>query len=169
MGPAGAVLMTAAAVVSTMGNSMGQAIAGPRSLFALAEQGDLPALFARVHPTFRTPAVAIAVTAAAALVLAISGTFVRLALVSGVTRLAIYLCTCAATLRLRRPEFRPVVPAPTFVVPFGASIPVLAIVASLAILAGLGVEQVIATALTVLAGALLYALAQSVNRGDQPT
>jgi amino acid transporter len=161
--------MTIAAVVSTTGNSMGQAIAGPRSLFALAEQGDLPAVFARVHPTFRTPVVAIAVTAAVAVVLATSGTFVRLALVSGVTRLVIYVCTCAATLRLRRPEFGSVVAAAMFVVPFGAAIPAIAIAVSLAILAGLGLEQLLAAAITVLAGAILYAVAPSIHREDQPT
>jgi amino acid transporter len=169
LGTPGALLMTIAAVVSTTGNSMGQAIAGPRSLFALAEQGDLPAVFARVHPTFRTPVVAIAVTAAVAVVLATSGTFVRLALVSGVTRLVIYVCTCAATLRLRRPEFGSVVAAAMFVVPFGAAIPAIAIAVSLAILAGLGLEQLLAAAITVLAGAILYAVAPSIHREDQPT
>ena len=169
LGTPGALLMTFAAVVSTTGNSMGQAIAGPRSLFALAEQGDLPRVFAGVHPTFRTPVMAIAVTAAVALLLAASGSFVRLALVSGVTRLAIYVCTCAATLRLRRPEFTPFVAAPAFVVPFGAAIPAIAIAASLAILAGLGLEQLIATAITVLAGTALYAVARPIHRKDQPT
>ena len=38
---------------------MGQALSGSRNLFALAEQGDLPAFFGRVHPRFRTPVNAI--------------------------------------------------------------------------------------------------------------
>src|SRR5688572_21988983 len=54
MGAAGAALMTAGAVISTTGNNMGQALSGSRNLFALAEQGDLPAVFGRVHPVFRT-------------------------------------------------------------------------------------------------------------------
>ena len=169
LGTPGALLMTCAAVVSTTGNSMGQAIAGPRSLFALAEQGDLPGVFAKVHPTFRTPVVAIAVTAAVAVVLAASGTFVRLALVSGVTRLVIYVSTCAATLRLRRPELRSAAAAPMFVVPFGPVIPAIAIAVSLAILAGLGLEQLVATAITVFAGAVLYVVAPSIRREDQAT
>jgi len=40
MGPAGAVLITIGAVMSTMGNNMGSALSGSRNLFALAEQGD---------------------------------------------------------------------------------------------------------------------------------
>lgn len=169
LGPVGALMMTAGAVVSTTGNSMGQAIAGPRSLFALAEQGDLPGVLAWVHPTFRTPAAAIVVTAAVAVILAVSGTFVQLALVSGVTRLVIYVCTCAATLRLRAAAFRDSVPAPLFVAPFGAALPAIAIVVSFAILSALAVEQLVAAAITVMAGAALYWLPHSIDRKDPRT
>ena len=52
----GAALITIGAVCSTSGNNMGQALSGSRNLYALAEQGDLPAFFGRVHARFRTPA-----------------------------------------------------------------------------------------------------------------
>ena len=48
-------MITLGAVFSTSGNNMGQALSGSRNLFALAEQGDLPAFFGRVHPRYRTP------------------------------------------------------------------------------------------------------------------
>jgi amino acid transporter len=105
LGAAGAALLTIGAVLSTSGNNMGQALSGSRNLFALAEQGDLPAFFGRVHPRYRTPVTAILITAGVALVFALSGTFARLALVSAVSRLVVYVFTCAATLRLRSPEF----------------------------------------------------------------
>jgi basic amino acid/polyamine antiporter, APA family len=54
MGVAGAAMITIGAVFSTSGNNMGQALSGSRSLFALAEQGDLPRWFGVVHPAFRT-------------------------------------------------------------------------------------------------------------------
>ena len=41
MGGAGAALLTLGAVLSMMGNNMGQALSGSRNLYALAEQGDL--------------------------------------------------------------------------------------------------------------------------------
>src|SRR3546814_7567364 len=53
-----------------MGNSV---LMGPRYLYALAVDGYGPALFARVHPRWHTPALAIVVPAAIALVLALSG------------------------------------------------------------------------------------------------
>ena len=79
----------------------GQALSGSRNLFALAEQGDLPPFFGRVHPRFGTPVIAILFTAVVALVLAVSGTFVTMAAASAISRLIVYVATCAAALRLR--------------------------------------------------------------------
>jgi amino acid transporter len=159
MGATGAAMLTLGAVLSMTGNNMGQALSGSRNLFALAEQGDLPAVFARVHPVFRTPAVAIVVTSAVALVLALSGHYAQLALASAISRLLVYLATCASTLRLRSPRFAAVVRPPTYVVPFGAAIPATAILVALAMLAGARVDQLVAGALALAAGAVLYAVA----------
>ena len=50
MGAFGGLLVSAGSVVSMTGNNMGQLLSGSRTVFALAENGDLPAVFARVHP-----------------------------------------------------------------------------------------------------------------------
>ena len=55
LGPGGAAMITIGAVISASGNNMGGALSGSRNLFALAEQGDLPSFFGRVHPRYRTP------------------------------------------------------------------------------------------------------------------
>jgi amino acid transporter len=159
MGAAGAVLMTAGAVISTIGNNMGQALSGSRNLFALAEQGDLPEAFGRVHPVWRTPVTAILVTAGLSLTLALSGTFVTLALASAMTRLVVYVATCAATLRLRSPSFDGRVKPATFTVPFGPVIPLAAIVVALAILVGATPAQLRSGAYAVIAGTVLYVIA----------
>lgn len=164
MGAAGAALLTAGAVISTTGNNMGQALSGSRNLFALAEQGDIPATFARVHPVFRTPVVAILVTAGVALVLAISGTFVTLALASAMTRLVVYVATCASTLRLRSPQFEDKVKPATFTVPFGPVIPLAAIMIALAILLGATPAQLRSGAWAMLAGTVLYVIAVRARR-----
>ena len=143
---------------------MGQALSGSRNLFALAEQGDLPPFFGRVHPRYRTPINAILVTAAVALVLAVSGTFQTLAAASAISRLVVYVATCASTLRLRTPV-RASVPA-VFTVPFGPVIPLLAIVFALAILAGAQPPAVVVGDRALAAGALLYLIA---IRGRQTT
>jgi amino acid transporter len=166
LGGAGAAMLTIGAVLSTTGNNMGQALSGPRNLFALAEQGDLPRFFGRVHPRFRTPANAIVVTAAVALVLGLSGQFAPLALASALSRLIVYVFTCAATLRLRQARFAGAVNPPTFVVPLGPVIPVCAIVVALVILAGASPGQLRAGAAALAAGAILYVIAaRSSDRG----
>ncbi len=167
LGASGAALLTLGAVFSTSGNNMGQALSGSRNLFALAEQGDLPAFFGRVHRRYRTPVTAILITAGVALVLALSGTFARLALVSAVSRLIVYVFTCAATLRLREPRFATVVKPAAFVVPFGPMIPAAAALIPLATLAGARREQLIAGAIALATGALLFMMASRSTRSKE--
>jgi amino acid transporter len=156
LGAGGAVLITIGAVLSTTGNNMGQALSGSRNMFALAEQGDLPRVFGFVHPRFRTPVIAILVTSSVSLVLALSGRYRELALASAISRLLVYVATCASTLRLRGSHD---VPPPTFVVPFGPLIPASAIAIALAMLAGARRDQLIAGVAALLAGAVLYVIA----------
>jgi amino acid transporter len=159
MGAAGGLLISLGSVVSTTGNNMGQLLSGSRSVFALAENGDLPPVFARVHPLYRTPYVAIWFTTLVLVALALSGSFVFLAAVSAVARLVIYLSTCVATLWLRRPSSAGKVAPATFTVPLGPVIPVAASLISLSILAGATTQQLLAGLAALVVGAVLYAVA----------
>jgi L-asparagine transporter-like permease len=100
-------------------------------------------------------------------VLGLSGTFARLALVSAVSRLVVYVFTCAATLRLRSPEFAAEVKPPAFVVPFGPTIPAAATLIALATLAGARREQLVAGAVALLAGAVLFVVAVRSTRAQR--
>jgi APA family basic amino acid/polyamine antiporter len=159
MGATGAAIITLGAVLSTLGNNMGQALSGSRSLFALAENGDVPRFFARVSPRFGTPVVAILFTAAVSLILAASGSFAGMAAASAVSRLVVYVATCAAALRLRSPKFAGQVAPAKMTVPFGPVIPVVAIFIALAILAGATPVQLRAGVLALAAGAVLFLMA----------
>src|SRR6185503_2604660 len=86
LGSAGALLVGTGSVISMTGNNAGQVLSGSRMLFALAEHGELPAFFGRIHPRFRTPANAVLFTSVAAVVLALTGSWARLAVVSAVAR-----------------------------------------------------------------------------------
>jgi amino acid transporter len=169
LGAGGAALMTFGVTLSASGNNMGQALSGTRNLFALAEQGDLPAFFGRVHPRFRTPVTAVIVTAAVSLGLALSGRFAALAAVSAISRLIVYVLTCAATIRLRHPRFAATVPPAVFTVPFGPVIPSLAIVFALAMLAGASPQQRQSGGLALVAGAALYAMARLFPSARRPS
>jgi len=90
------------ALVSIAGTLNGLVLAAPRLLFAMAGNGELPALFARTHPRHHTPHVAIMLTGLAMLVLTLSGSFLSAVAISTLTRLLAYAATCAAVPVLRR-------------------------------------------------------------------
>jgi basic amino acid/polyamine antiporter, APA family len=158
-GVTGAAVITLGAVLSTMGNNMGQALSGSRSLFALAEQGDVPRPFAMISPRFGTPVIAIVFTAAVSLILATTGSFVIMATASAVSRLVVYVATCAAALRLRGARFAGRVPPARLRLPFGPVIPVAAILIASAILFGATRTQLTAGAMALAAGAVLFLIA----------
>ena len=115
IGTAGSAVGSAAAVLSTYGWLAGFALLAPRVLFSMAERGELPAALGRVHARFRTPHAAIVACALAALALALYGTFTVTATLSAISRLVVYVVTCAALVRLRRRGG----PPPGFTLPAG--------------------------------------------------
>ncbi len=102
LGPAGAAMIVAGAVISTTGFSAGAALGGPRYLVALGQSGDMPRWTSRLHPRFGTPDAAIAITTGATLVCALALDFNRLVDITVVVICAQYLATCAAVPFLRR-------------------------------------------------------------------
>jgi amino acid transporter len=95
-GPVGASILTLAAVASLGGSLHGIMTSTPRVSHALGARGDLPAWFARVQPKFETPANSILFFALIAGALAVSGSFVWLAVVSTLARMIVYAATIAA-------------------------------------------------------------------------
>ena len=101
MGPAGGWAITAVALLTALGTLHALMLTGPRLLFAMAEQGQLPGWLAATHPRFRTPYVAIFLTAALQLLLAITGTFLYALTLSTLIRLAYFALVSAALPMLR--------------------------------------------------------------------
>lgn len=107
----GAALISLGALVSIYGYLSSQMLNAPRLSFALAEGGDFPAFFARVHPSFRTPWVSIVIYAVLVWTLAAAADFRWNAMLSAVGRLFTYAAVCGALPALRRwqpqrPAFR---------------------------------------------------------------
>lgn len=96
MGATGAALLTFGAVFSIGGNCSASMLSAPRMTYALAKMGSLPAWFGNVHPRTRTPFNSIIFYAVLGLVLALSGSFVWLAVVSTLARLLSYILGVAA-------------------------------------------------------------------------
>ncbi|HEX6997668.1 MAG TPA: amino acid permease [Gammaproteobacteria bacterium] len=162
LGAGGAWLMTVGGVVSIAGNMGNTVLMGPRYLYALARDGYGPAVLAGVHPEHRTPAAAIVTSSTLALALALTGSFVQLAMLSVVARLVTYVGTAAAVPILRR-RFggRP----GAWRLPGGATIPTLALLVSLALLASAAWGNLAAGAAALAAGAVVYRLRRGAARG----
>jgi len=156
LGGAGALMIGVGSVVSMMGTNAGQVLTGSRMLFALAENGELPSWFARIHPRFRTPANTVLFTSSVAFALALTGSFEALAAASAVARLVVYGAACASTVQLRRPGYAQAVRPATFVIPFGPSVPVLALAVVVAVLAGATGQQLLGGLSALVVGAALF-------------
>ncbi len=127
LGPAGAALIVAGAVCSTVGFNAGTALAAPRYLTPLAEDGHLPGWLGGLHPIYGTPHRAILLTSGLALAAALGLDFARLVDFSNVVVCAQYLATCAAIPFLRKKLGR----GQGYQVPGGILLPLAGIAATL--------------------------------------
>lgn len=155
-------LLLVGAVVSMLGHVGAMTLATPRTLFAFARDGFLPAAFARTHPQYRSPVLAIAVQCAIVLMLAVSSTFERLAVLANISTLLLYGTCCVATWQLRRRDVR------AGGTPFRVPAPALVIVLALAIigwlLSSVTREEWIALVVALAAASVVFAVA----RGRRP-
>ncbi|HUP63386.1 MAG TPA: APC family permease [Thermoanaerobaculia bacterium] len=158
IGPIGALIVTIGAVLSMAGTNSGTMLEGSRMLYALSLDRRMGRV-SYVHPRFHTPTVAIAIHATLALAMALAGSFRTLALLSTVARLATYLMTCLAVPRLRKLN-------EGFRTP-GLIVPILGILVSLAFVAALDAKKLIAGAIGLATGALVYALTRKRPAGSE--
>lgn len=152
LGPWGGTLIALGAIISILGINAATCLIGPRCLYAIAEDGLMPPFLARLHPRFGTPTWGLVITTAAALALAMAGSFEKIVLISVIGKLAMYLPTCLAVpvLRKKMPD------APRrFRVPGGMAIPVLASLVLLAVFLAAPREEKIAGGVALLIGAVL--------------
>jgi amino acid transporter len=98
----GAAVLILGAVFSIGGNLSSSLLSAPRMTFALARDGTMPNWFAAVHPQFRTPHHSIWFYGFLCLAMALSGSFIWLAVMSTLVRLLTYMICIAALPRLER-------------------------------------------------------------------
>lgn len=124
LGPVGAGLITAGALISILGNLNVGMLAGSRILYAMAARSELPRQLAAIHPRFHTPYVAVIFNSLVIGVLTIYSSFLSALAVATVTRLLIYATTCVALPVFRR---RTDIHEAGFRLPFGLLIPLLSL------------------------------------------
>jgi amino acid transporter len=153
LGAPGAALIATGAVVSIGGVCNALMFATPRLLFAMSENGQLPQIVSATNSRFRTPVVAIVLTAAVTLGLALFSTFISALTISAIVRLIAYASTCAALLALRRNHE---LPRPPFVVAVGPLIAIIAIGLSIWLISNSPWGEMRVAGIAVALGLVLY-------------
>lgn len=151
-GHSGAWLLTLGAMLSIIGIAGNTMLSGPRYLLALASDGYGPRWLADVHPEYRTPAAAIVLQAVSALALAMSGSFVQLAGLSVIARVATYIGTAAAVPVLRRRVAEPA----SVRLPLGPTIPIVAVLVAAALLGSATRANLLSALGALTAGGAIY-------------
>jgi APA family basic amino acid/polyamine antiporter len=137
LGPAGAAFIAISALLALFGYLSANMVHVPRTTFALAEQGDLPPVFAAVHNRFRTPYVSILIFAVSLWALATLGNFRWNVVLSSASRLITYGLVCAGLLALRRKQ----PDAAAYRLPFGRIFAAVGIALMLALLTRITREE----------------------------
>jgi basic amino acid/polyamine antiporter, APA family len=102
LGSLGGAAIALAALVSAYGYLSANLLHAPRLTFALAQRGDFPAFLAAVHRRFRTPYISVLLYAVLLFAFSALGSFQWNALLSAVSRLAVYGAMALAVPVLRR-------------------------------------------------------------------
>ncbi len=152
-GEAGSALIAATVVVSVLANLAAGHTSASRMTAALADDGLLPAWFGQVS-RWGTPANSIAFFAIGAVLFALSGTFVYLAVVGTLARLIVYVASIGALPFLRKAAGQPAVNGPILVAaPVALALSIWAAIQSTG-------DQWLLIASFLVGGLLLYALAR---------
>ena len=161
-GPVGATVITLAAIFSIVGNLSGSMISAPRLVFAMAEHGSLPKVFARVHPKFATPYVCVLLNGGLALVLALTGSFVQLAVASSVARLLGYVVCIAALPAVRRKASADGI-QDAYRLPGGMLIPIVGAAICIWLMAQSKLESWRVMGILLAAGGVLYVIERAIQ------
>lgn len=122
-GTLGATMLTLGAAFSIGGNVMASVVSSPRMTWALAQDGLLPAWLGKIHPRHQTPHTSLWFYGALTIVLALTGSFVWLAIMSTLIRLLTYMISIMALPALSRNAREPEL---AFGLPGGMLIPAIA-------------------------------------------
>ena len=105
-GETGALIMTLTAVVSVAGNLLANMISTSRLTFSMAQQSLIPGKLGQklgeIHTSFATPAVSISILGIFAGTMALSGSFVWLAISSVLARLVVYAVCVVVLMKAQR-------------------------------------------------------------------
>ena len=160
LGTAGPVIISVGALISIFGTLNVIMLACTRLPFAMAAQHQLPAPLARVHNRFRTPHISILICSAAALLIALAGTFIYAVKITVITRVIVYASTCAALPILRR---RQRLAESSFKVPAGILISIVSVAVCFWLLVSSDWREARDVSIAIVAGLIVYGLTRMLS------
>ena len=133
LGNAGAAIITVAALISVYGWLASNLLTVPRLSMAMADEGDFPAFFAKVHPVFRTPWVSVLFFAGISWALANQAGLLQNLSLAAVSRLFTYGLVCASLPVFRRRDRLRIgdTPQALFRAPMGNALAVISVFVSI--------------------------------------
>jgi APA family basic amino acid/polyamine antiporter len=102
IGGTGAAMVTVAAMISSYGSLAAMVLAVPRLTLSMAEAGEFPRMFGKVHPRFLSPYVSVLAFGGLTLLMAATGSFKLLLTLASGAVIITYAAVCASLIVLRR-------------------------------------------------------------------
>ncbi|MCS5490076.1 APC family permease [Algoriphagus limi] len=159
-GEFGAYILMIGVSTSVIANLISSMFSATRITYALSLENSLPSWFGQVHNKFLTPANSVLFFGIAAFILAAMGSFRTLAAMTVLSRLFLFIMTCAAV-----PALRPKFKAPNrFILKGGYTIPILGILACIWLMFQVSWTSVWMTAIFVGIGTGLYWIGKRQNK-----
>lgn len=151
-GKIGAVILMTGVAASVIANLLGSMFSSTRLTYALSLDNSLPSWFGRVHPKYLTPSNSVVFFGISAFLLSALGSFTVLAAMTVLSRLFLFIMSCAA-IPLLRSRFAG---EGRFILKGGYIIPILGILACLWLMLQVSARSIWMTALFIAIGSGLY-------------
>jgi basic amino acid/polyamine antiporter, APA family len=167
MGGLGALILSLGALLSISGSDEAGILSSARIPYAMAGDGLLPKMLAKVHPKYKTPYISLIIQSLITLIAALIGNISQLIILSVFTLLFPYLLTCISVFPLRK-KYGKGINLPSV-------IPILGIIISIYMISQTALQQIIVGVTLILVGIpifLIYAPREeikSVKRDISPT
>jgi len=150
LGPVAKAIVSAGTLVSIGGINLASSFLVPRSSVALADDGFLPG-FMKMRNKKEVPYISIIVSGLFTALICLTGSFTALLAISVISRFAQYIPTCLSIMVFRRRGMKS-----TFRIPLGWTVPILAVLVSLYLLANSDWKKILFGLGGLGVGAVLY-------------
>jgi amino acid transporter len=153
VGTYGATFVVIGALVSILGNLNVGLLATTRLMFAIAEQKDIPQIFARLHTKFKTPYISIILTSIGVFFFTVQSNFIKALTISTITRVIVYGMTCISLPIFR---YRKNAPKAGFLAPFGILAAVISLILLVWLMRSVSTDDIKQIGISLLLGAVIY-------------